>query len=322
MNVIPLLSFPLRALLCIAIAVGVAPAQGNPNLTLRMPDLVAMPGQTVTVPVLLDNNVGDIQGWSFSCNIAAPLQVTSEAAGTTTTALQFGSGPDFLAATIYPGQGFTVGCVISFFGFDTVPIGNNYELHTCTVVVPANATPGTVYTLGFDGPALGTPPVATVMVLGGLSYAPTMVAGSIVVGAPASVTSVVSSDCPVAPMGNLVSLTNPSFGTNWNLQVQGLPAGATNGFYILGLTQQPVSMAPFGSPCTLQVAPDLLGFALALGASMQTYTLSIPNAPVLQGAEIYVQAMHDGAPVPPFSNFLGLPSAYYFTNTLKGEIGL
>jgi hypothetical protein len=322
MNAITLLSSPFRALLCTAIAVGIAPAQGNPNLTLRLPDLVALPGQTVTVPVLFDNSLGDVQGWSFSCNITAPLQIATATAGTTTAALQSGAGPDFFSSQIYPGLGFAVGCVVSFFSLETVPIGSNYELNTCQVVVPANAVPGTVYTLGFDGPAIGTPPVATVIVLAGASFTPTMVAGSITVGASASVTPVASSDCPVAPMGNLASLNTPGFGVNWDLQVQGIPAGATHGFYIFGWTLQPVSMAAFGSPCTLQVAPDLLGFALTSGSNLQSYTFVIPNVPALQGAEIFVQATHDGAPTPPFSSFLGLPSAYYFTNTLKGAIGL
>ena len=81
-----------------AIAAGLAPAQINPNVVLRVPDLVASPGQTVTVPVMLDNGIGDIQGWSYSCNIASPLGIASETAGATTAALLGGAGPDFLAA--------------------------------------------------------------------------------------------------------------------------------------------------------------------------------------------------------------------------------
>ena len=304
-----------------AIAAGLAPAQINPNVVLRVPDLVASPGQTVTVPVMLDNGIGDIQGWSYSCNIASPLGIASETAGATTAALLGGAGPDFLAATIYNGQGYTVGCIISFFGLQVLPIGNGYELHTCQVTVPANAAPGTVYAIDFAAPALGNPPVATIAVMGGQSHVPTLIAGSITVGTPASVTPIASSDCPVPLMGDLVSLSNPGLGTTWSLQVQGIPSGATHGFYVYGLTLQPQSMAAFGSPCTMQVASDLLAFQLTAGSDLQSHSLNIPNVPAIIGAEIYVQATHDAAPTPPFSNFLGLPFAYYFTNTLLGTIG-
>lgn len=324
MNPIPSSSGPCRALLGIALTVSPALAQVNPNITLRAPHLAALPGQTVTVPVMMDNALGLIQGWSFSCNIASPLVVSSEAAGTTTAALNGGLGPDFLVATSYPGQGFTVGCVISFFGQNPLPVGSDYELHTCTVVVPANAIPGTIYPIRFGTPAIGAPPVATVLVMGGQSFAPTIAAGSILVSLPASVTHVATSDCPVPPMGNLVSWNNPSLGSNWDLQVQGTPAGATHGLYVLGLALQPVPiyMGPFGSPCSLRVTSEYIAFGLTAGSSVQNFSLAIPYVPVFAGLDVYVQGMHDGAPVPPFSGFLGLPVAYYFTNTLRGRVGL
>ncbi len=315
------LPFPIRPLLCLVLATAPAFAQ-NPNARLTLPDLTALPGQTVTVPVLLDSSLGPIQGWSFSCNITAPLVVASEAAGSTTAAFHGGAGPDFLVATIFSGQGYTVGCVISFLGLQTLPNGTGYELHTADVTVPTGAAPGTVYPLAFASPALGNPPVATVVVVGGQSIVPMTTAGSITVGTPATVTAFAASDCPTATLGSLVSLNPPALNTAWQLEVQGLPAAATHGFYALGLTPVAQPMAAFGSPCTLRVSAELLGFALAGGGALQAYTLTIPNTPSLSGTSVYVQGLHDGAPVPPFSNFFALPNAYYFTNTVAGQLGL
>jgi len=290
---------------------------------LTAPHLTAQPGQTVTVPITLASLQGEVQGWSFTCNLSMPAgSIVGEAPGTTTQALNNGTGPSFLAASVYPGQGFTVGCVISFMGTQTLPVGGGYELHTLQVTVPSNAVPGTVYPITFDNVALGSPPVATVVVYGGFSYQPTLVAGSITVGDPASVTNLHASDCPGASLGSLVSPNTPALGTTWDLQIQGTPGTSTHGIYVFGLSQAPLFMGGFGSPCTLQVSPDSLVVGLAFGGSVQPQGLAIPGSAGLLGTTVYVQGMHDMLPGGQFSNFLQLPISYYFTNTLAGHIGL
>lgn len=313
----------IRRVLVLVICSVAAAAQQSPSLFLNAPNLTAQPGQTVTVPITLDNILGEVQGWSFTCNIPMPSgSIVNEMAGSTTLALNSGSGPSFLSASVYPGQGFTVGCVINFLGAETLPIGGGYNLHTCQVTVPANAAPGTVYPITFDSSALGTPPVATVIVHNGFSYAPTIVSGSITVGDPATVTSLHPSDCPGAVRGTLASPNTPVVGTQWDLQIQGTPAAASHGIYVFGLSQTPTYMAAFGSPCTLQVTPDVLALGLAFNGNVQPQTLPIPNSMPLLGTTVYVQGMHDIQPVAPFSTFLQLPIGYYFTNTLAGTIGL
>ena len=308
------------SLLGIVLAVGIVPAQA---ITLTAPDVIATPGQTVTIPILMDNTFGPIQGWSYSCNIQGPLVIANHGPGTTTLALRNGQGPQFWVAGHAPGMGFTAAAVISFFTPETIPVGLGYELHTCDVVVPPNAAPGTVYPIGFGSPQLATggQPVATVFTVGGQSISPTVVTGSIVVGAPASGTSIIASDCWVPGMASLASLSDPVIGTTWTYQLQGLPAGATHGFYVAGVSLQPMWMGPFGSPCTLQVANDHVSFRMASGNNLPAYQLPIPSVPNLIGFEVYIQGMHDAAPTPPFSNFLGLPAAYYFSNTIRGQIG-
>ena len=317
--------FSSSPLICLAttlaLAASTAHAQTNGSVWLRAPDVVAQAGQTVTVSITLDNLLSDLQGWSFSCNVAAPLSITADAPGATTSAFNSGSGPSFYAATVYPGQGFTTGCVISFFGAETLGVGGGYELHTCDVKIPANATPGTVYPITFDGPALGTPPVATVVVLGGQSIQPTLVAGSITVGTAAAVTQVPGFGCQGPTQGSLTSNSTPQLGGSWTLQVVNTPATTTHAIYLLGTAQTLQSMSPFGSPCTLQVAQDLSSFALAVGGAAQSFTLPIPNSPLLMGVDVYAQGVHDTQPVAPFSGFLGLPVAYYFTNALAGTLG-
>ena len=61
--------------------------------------------------------------------------------------------------------------------------------------------------------------------------------------------------------------------------------------------------------------------ALAVGGAAQSFTLPIPNSPLLMGVDVYAQGVHDTQPVAPFSGFLGLPVAYYFTNALAGTLG-
>ena len=80
-------------------------------------------------------------------------------------------------------------------------------------------------------------------------------------------------------------------------------------------------MVFFGSPCNLLVSNDVVLFKLAAGGSAQPCTLAIPNAAPLVGAQIFAQGVHDMPPVAPYTGFLGLPVAYYFTNAGVGTLG-
>jgi hypothetical protein len=177
-----LFSSPVRLLLALPLALLGGPVfAGGPSGTLIAPNLTVPAGHTVTVPILLDNNLGNIQGWSFGLQAEAPLDVLSHALGSTTMALNGGAGPAFYGPSIKPGLGFTVGVVITFMGSEVLPLGSGYEIQTLEIQVPASALPGTVYPLTFTE-TLGDPAVTNVLVVGGQSFSPELADGSITVG--------------------------------------------------------------------------------------------------------------------------------------------
>lgn len=173
-----------RLLSALLLVLGAGPAlAGGSGAALIAPDLTASPGATVTVPILLNNNLGDVQGWSFGLFAQAPLDVLSHSQGAACAAFNSGAGADFYEGSIKPGLGYTVGVVASFMGTDVLAIGADYEIQLLEIQVPAGAVPGTVYPLAFTE-TLGSPPVANVVVVGGLSHEPDLVDGSITVGFP------------------------------------------------------------------------------------------------------------------------------------------
>lgn len=169
------------ALILTALCTSPALAAGvGTGSTFSAPQLNATPGQTVTVPVLLNNGTGEIQGWSMGLGVPLPLEVVAVSDGSTTLAFNGGAGPDFNHIAGYPGEGAGSGVVISFMGVESLPPGTGYELHLIDVLVPASATPGTVYPLTFIE-TIGDPDIVNIVVVGGASITPAFVHGSITV---------------------------------------------------------------------------------------------------------------------------------------------
>lgn len=173
----------LRALCVSPILASLATAAGGgtPDFVYIAPNLVAEPGQTVTVALVMDNNLGLVQGWSMDIEIPLPLSIDAEGHGQVVDDFRFGLGPQFDGCRILPGEGFTTGILIDFMGNDFLQVGTGHELHLIDVTVPANAAPGTVYPLAWSE-ILGDPPVENIVVLGGQSHVPHMIDGSITVG--------------------------------------------------------------------------------------------------------------------------------------------
>jgi hypothetical protein len=123
--------------------------------------------------------------------------------------------------------------------------------------------------------------------------------------------------------GRLAALTLPKIGQSWDLELRDAPAQATFGLYAVGTATQNLDLTPLGSPCTLVPTLDALVTATPTAAPgvMTPIRFAIPLQANLIGFEVFVQAVHDGAPRPPFTGFAGLPWAFVLSNTIKGTVG-
>jgi hypothetical protein len=166
--------------LCV-LALSLSLPAGAQDCALKAPNLVAQPGDVVSIPILFDNSGGPVQGWSFGVRAPSPLTIVAAYNGSTTAAFNAGAGPDFGSLNVYPGVGVTAGVVIDFQGMETLPAGSNFELHVIDVQIPSNATPGTSYPLQFVA-NIGSPPVAIVIVRNGQSNWADLQHGTITVG--------------------------------------------------------------------------------------------------------------------------------------------
>ena len=124
--------------------------------------------------VTLDNNGGEMQGWSFgACNDTAFLTCTGVADGSTTATVKNGGPPDFNQVSVFD-EGFTAGVVICFTGCATLPIGAGYELNVATYSCTAEGNTSVSFC-----DTLGSPPVDTVVVVDGASVVPGQNSGDV-----------------------------------------------------------------------------------------------------------------------------------------------
>ena len=133
-------------------------------------------GASVDLAVLLDNGSGDLQGWSFGvCHDPASLTLTALLAGSTALSGNNGEPASFLQLSEEPG-GYTAGVVVCLTGCANLPIGNGYEL-----TVGSYTIDGAVGTTTDVCPCstLGSPSVATVLVIGGSSAPASLACGTV-----------------------------------------------------------------------------------------------------------------------------------------------
>ncbi len=137
-------------------------------------------GGSGTLSMTMDNSGQEIAGWSLGvCNDPAVATVSAAASGAGTQTAKNGGPPDFDEISTFP-NGATQGVVLCFTGCAVVGDTSGFEL----------------LTVDYDGVAegessvdfcdtLGSPPVATVIVVGGASLAPNQNSGTLtVVGVP------------------------------------------------------------------------------------------------------------------------------------------
>lgn len=137
-------------------------------------------GDQIDIAITLDSAAGDVQGWSWGVeNDEAVATINAVADGSTTATVGSGGGPPaFNTVNIVPG-GWTVGVVIDFLGCCTLAPGAGLEMEIATYDAVAEGTS----TVCFVN-TLGTPEVATVVVISGASIPPATTCGNITVTVP------------------------------------------------------------------------------------------------------------------------------------------
>jgi hypothetical protein len=133
---------------------------------------------------------GNVQGWSFGvCSDPAYLTVDSAVLGADASTSKNGAAPDFGEIAVLP-NGATCGVVICFTGCAVIAPGAGISLLDVGYTVAATASPGTSTPVAFCS-ILGTPPVSTVVVVGGGSITPDTVGATVSIPDP---NSLVASD--------------------------------------------------------------------------------------------------------------------------------
>ena len=143
-----------------------------PAYRLKGIDSAVAVGETTEVSILLDHNQmgSEVQAWSYGlCHDSLALDCTIAADGLGLGNLNNGNAPDFAITNIHT-DGYTAGVVISFLAAATLPPTQNLEINRITY---SGLQEGST-SLEFCN-TLGTPPISSVLVVDGVSVAPTMV---------------------------------------------------------------------------------------------------------------------------------------------------
>ena len=143
-----------------------------PAYRLKGTDSSVAVGETTEVSILLDHNQmgSEVQAWSYGlCHDSLALDCTIAADGLGLGNLNNGNPPDFAITNIHT-DGYTAGVVISFLAAATLPPTQNLEINRITY---SGLQEGST-SLEFCN-TLGTPPISSVLVVDGVSVAPTMV---------------------------------------------------------------------------------------------------------------------------------------------------
>ena len=145
---------------------------GDPDYTISAsgPERVTE-GADFTASVILDNNGGDLAGWSYGICIDPAEMTANEFGPSDSDTANCGALPGFVTNTIYvDGSGWSQAMVIDLFGLCTLA-GGTTGFVTITVDCTMNAPAGSEACMAVCD-TLGTPPVAVVVVPGGGSSVP------------------------------------------------------------------------------------------------------------------------------------------------------
>ena len=153
---------------------------GVGDATMSVANTTASVGASFTMTAVLDNNIGDVQGWSYGLCHTASLATVDSVDDADTATVKSGSPADFNEKSTFA-DGFTQGVVICFTGCAVIPSATTgFQMATGNYTATTEGT-GSV---GYCG-TLGSPPTAVVVVVGGASIPPTESNGTLtIVGVP------------------------------------------------------------------------------------------------------------------------------------------
>lgn len=155
------------------------------GLTLNAGDANGFAGNTVPLAITLDNPGDATEGFSFGLTWdLAVADLAGGAQGSDLAATNGGMGADFFIGTNAGGGSGFVGCVISLSPpFDELAAGSGLELAVLDITIDAGSVAGDMTSIDFSD-AVGTPPVAVVVTVGGASLVPAQNSGTIMSDGP------------------------------------------------------------------------------------------------------------------------------------------
>ncbi len=124
----------------------------------------------------------------------------------------------------------------------------------------------------------------------------------------------VSTASPESGAARVIGLSRPRIGTNWDLQIQAIPANVVLGVAAVGFTNPGFDLTSLGAPgCLLHTNPDLLMPWVGFGP-VQPYSVALPNLASVVGLDLFTTAATFEFPA---VNALGFST----TNGVHGRIG-
>lgn len=184
------------------------------TFTLTAGSASGLPGSSVSVGIQLDSS-DPIRGFSLGLAHASALTLTGIDQGSAVLATNGGMGADFVFVETNPvsgGPGGVFGVVVSLSApIEDIPAGVGQSIATFDYDISVSAVPGTNATLNFSNslvPTSGSPTVATVVSVAGVTFVPTLVSGSVLVETPSvqNLSCTISDPCDCS---YTVSWTNP-----------------------------------------------------------------------------------------------------------------
>ncbi len=279
----------------------------------------AQHGENDTAPFLISvtlaNNGMPVSGWSYGvCNDTSISEATTILPSDTNT-INGGQMPGFLQEVVQVG-GFTQGVVIDLFGGN--PILGGTTITAANVEYVLTTTPATN---GFTDFAfcdtLGAVPVATVVVVAGLSAIPTQVSHTLeIVGLPDPAFDYIAPNQTVGynPLDGLFGFT-ASFKVDQ--QNNGAPDAITQGFS-MGLGHDSGQLSVTAAAATLPFTPAFATAAtLANGWTIGVvYDLMGMQTLVLQDFSVVNATYENAAGAPLSGNLVGVTTNFTWSDLL------
>lgn len=152
----------------------------NPDYNLRLTDAVSISPGVADVSVILDNQGGPVEAWSYSlCHDATVVRPFASQLGPEASQLNGGMGPEFYVADVLYDSGVRVVAVIDFMNMETLPVGIDQKIGGFSY--STYGTVGTVTSVTFCD-TVGQPPTPTLVVVDVMEEVPVTTEGLVTIG--------------------------------------------------------------------------------------------------------------------------------------------